>query len=1026
MKPLRFIFSPIMMAVLFIVVAIALAAATFIDNAYGPETARSLVYNTHWLELLFLLLVINLSGQIFIYKLYRKEKLTVMMFHLAFIVMIIGAAITRYSGYDGMMHIREGETTAATFSSANELSVELTDKDNRLLYAFSRPLTLTGGKGRLYGKTIGKGDNKVRLTIDSYFPEAARQVQEVTAGGVPVIALLTTPDMVTSEMMVLTRGEISRLGEMTVGFDTAGDISVTVDDGSFYIRSGKEIRVTRMEDMVSAVCRPDTVIELTPGTVYTIAGYRIMPQMLTMTGEVIPVAAREGAERSAGSALQCTLSGKGFEKKITLWEEPDLSRAEWNGRAGDFNVRISYGSRLVSLPFSLRLDDFIVEHYPGSDSPSGFISRVTASDRNRKTGFTYDIYMNHILKYRGYRLYQSSYDTDEKGTILSVSHDPAGMITTYSGYALLFLFIVLSVINRRSFFRSVTSGYWNSRFRKPLTAVIMLFIMSSLAPAGAQQLTIEKHEADRFGEVLAQDQRGRTKPLYTISSDILRKVSGENSFNGLSPMQVFMGYSFDFYHWQNVPLIRISNKELRNLLGLRGDKAAFTDIVTFGEGGGYKLASFVEKAYAKPESRRSRFDKEVIKADERVNICYMMSKGDFLRVFPLRDGTDRWGVAEDAAAKAGNREDSLFIINVIPLWVRSATDVLSAAQGSGEYIEAITRYQQKYSHYKLPSEKKVRAELFYYKAGIFEKLFPYYMAVGLLMIILIIASIIRGTGSPGIFLKILAGLVAAGFVFHTVGLAIRWYVSGHSPMSNGYESMIFISWVTVLAGFIFSRKSMLTLAATSVLAGLTLMVAHLSFMDPEITNLVPVLRSYWLTLHVSVITGSYGFLGLGAILGLIVLLMMLFVNNRNRERISAVIDELTLINFRTLTLGLCFLTIGTFLGAVWANESWGRYWGWDPKETWSLITIIVYTLVTHSRMIPGMRNVYAFNLLSLVAIFSVLMTYFGVNYYLSGLHSYAGGEPMPVPVFVYVTIIVIGALAVTAFLRYKNTVLHKK
>jgi cytochrome c-type biogenesis protein CcsB len=241
-------------------------------------------------------------------------------------------------------------------------------------------------------------------------------------------------------------------------------------------------------------------------------------------------------------------------------------------------------------------------------------------------------------------------------------------------------------------------------------------------------------------------------------------------------------------------------------------------------------------------------------------------------------------------------------------------------------------------------------------------------------------------------------------------------------MSNGYESMLFISWVTMLAGFIFSRKSMLTLAATSVLAGMTLMVAHLSFMDPEITNLVPVLKSYWLTLHVSVITGSYGFLGLGAILGMIVMVMMLFVNDRNRENISAAIDELTVINYKTLTLGLYFLTIGTFLGAIWANESWGRYWGWDPKETWSLITIVVYTIVTHSRTIPGMKDVYTFNLLSLFAFSSVLMTYFGVNYYLSGLHSYAGGDPVPVPAFVYIAVLVLVSLSVTAWFRYKQAV----
>jgi cytochrome c-type biogenesis protein CcsB len=550
-------------------------------------------------------------------------------------------------------------------------------------------------------------------------------------------------------------------------------------------------------------------------------------------------------------------------------------------------------------------------------------------------------------------------------------------------------------------------------------------VFTSLTPAKAQHLVLERDEADLFGELLAQDQKGRTKPLYTISSDILRKVAREKDFEGLSPMQVFLGYSLDFNHWQDVPLIKVSNAELRSLLKLKGDRAAFSDIVTFGDGGGYKLSSYVEKAYNKSASERNRLDKEVIKLDERVNICYMMAGGDFMRIFPLRDGTDHWGKADDAVKHTVGREDSLFVLNVIPLWAYAVTSPGKKVADPEEYLQSIKGYQRAHSDYNLPSESRVRAELLYYRANIFEKLFPYYATLGILMIIALIGFIISGKGGGSIFRKILVSLAAAGFIFHTIGLGIRWYISGHSPMSNGYESMLFISWVTMLAGFIFSRRSLLTLAATSVLAGMTLMVAHMSFMDPEITNLVPVLKSYWLTLHVSVITGSYGFLGLGAILGIIVMIMMVFVNKKNQERISQTINELTVINYRTLTLGLYFLTIGTFLGAIWANESWGRYWGWDPKETWSLITIVVYTLVTHSRMIPGMKNVYAFNLLSLFAFASVLMTYFGVNYYLSGLHSYAGGDSVPVPAFVYVAVAVLVTLAVAAFFRYKGAGIKK-
>ncbi len=1016
MKIVRFLFTPAMMGVLFIVLAVAMAAATFIENDFGADTARATVYNTRWFELLFLLLVINLVGQIITFKLYRRGKLTVMLFHTAFIVMVAGAAITRFTGYDGMMHIREGETSSLTFSSGSDIGFELADREGRLMASHSGAVSLTGGRNSSFRKRLKAGDEEVTLTYDRFIPGAVRQVEE-TADGVPLASFLTTPDMVSSKVIALTQGETDIIGEMTFGFEADADITVTTSNSAFFIRSEREIRSTNMQAMQTVVYPPDTLISLAKGTVYTVEGYRIMPQVMTMSGMIVPGTGQ--GSLGPGGAIECTLTGPEGARKIYLWDDGSDTRSVWQGRVGDLTAKVSYGNSVLNLPFSLRLDDFMIERYPGSNSPSGFKSRVTLNDPDHSTDFQYDIYMNHILKYRGFRFYQASYDNDELGTVLSVNHDPAGMYTTYIGYALLFLFIILSLFNRKSSFRTIGTGYWSSRYRKPVAALVVLFLLS-LAPAKGQHLVIEKDDADRFGELLAQDQKGRTKPLYTISSDILRKVARENSFDGLSPMQVFLGCSLDFFHWQNVPLIKVSNDELRQVLKLKGEMAAFSDIVTFGDGGGYKLTTLVETAYSKAESERSKFDKEVIKVDERVNICYMMSRGDFLHIFPLRDGTDHWGTASEAVMHDVSSEDSLFVLSVVPMWVQTVTEVGGSGPDPEEFIAAVTQYQRTHAGYDLPSETKVRAELFYYKSNIFEKLFPWYATLGLVMIFTVITVIIRGQSKSGMLLKALTALVAAGFLFHTLGLAIRWYISGHAPMSNGYESMLFLSWVIVLVGFIFSRKSMLTLAATSLLAGLTLMVAHLSFMDPEITSLVPVLRSYWLTLHVSVIVGSYGFLGLGAILGLIVLIMMLFVNSGNRERISTVIDELTVINYRLITLGLYFLTIGTFLGAIWANESWGRYWGWDPKETWSLITIIVYTLVTHSRMIPGMKDTYTFNLLSLFAFASVLMTYFGVNYYLSGLHSYAGGDPVPVPVFVYVAIVLLISLAIGAKLKYNR------
>ena len=269
------------------------------------------------------------------------------------------------------------------------------------------------------------------------------------------------------------------------------------------------------------------------------------------------------------------------------------------------------------------------------------------------------------------------------------------------------------------------------------------------------------------------------------------------------------------------------------------------------------------------------------------------------------------------------------------------------------------------------------------------------------------------------FSKATLVLLILFFIAHTFGLALRWYISGHAPWSNGYESMIYIGWATVLAGFIFSKRSPMTMASTGILTGLILLVAHMNWMNPQVTNLVPVLNSYWLSIHVSMITASYGFLGLGALLGFINILLFAMKTTKNERQISLSIKELNAINEMALMVGLVLLTIGNFLGGVWANESWGRYWGWDPKETWALVTILVYAVVVHLRFIKSIYSEFNFSVISLLSFTSVIMTYFGVNYYLAGLHSYAKGDPVPIPDFVPITYAIIFLIIALAFRNRK-------
>jgi cytochrome c-type biogenesis protein CcsB len=1020
MKYVKILFSPALMGILFVAFAISMAVATFLENDYGSPAAYSMVYNTFWFELILLLLAVNLVGQLIIYKLFRKSKLPVALFHLSFLLMILGAAITRYFGWEGTMHIREGEEQNVCYTSDKFISWAIKDNDGSVLSSHSDKYAMTSVSADVYSKRIEIGGSSYKVNLDKIIPNATESIQTNPAG-VPTISFVITKGMMERESLILKRGEKKSTGSLSIGFEAldSADVNIYFEGGAFFMSSHLDLGQVSMMTQESVPVEKGSRIRLKEMQLISVNDLRIVPQQMVALGIPKIVAVNPKDQETGQSAFIFSISGGKESTEITLWDRESEKVASGSAMIGKKVVEISYGAKPVQLAFNIKLNDFILERYPGSSSPSGYKSDVVLIDKQAGVQKPFLIFMNNILKYQGYRFYQSSFDRDEKGTILSVNHDMAGMMVSYTGYILLFLFIILALINKGSLFHNITAGYWNSNIRKSVAALVVLLFVSGIGRVDAQKLVPERKAAEEFGKVLVQDQKGRTKPLFTLSNDILRKLARENSYEGLSSMQVFLGIYLDFDNWKDVPMIRISNQDIQRMIGINGNYASFTDIVKLNEKGGeYKLSDDVSKAYAKAPGQRSKTDKELMKVDEKVNIFYMIYKGEFLKLFPLKNGTTDWGLPEAALAGAVSKEDSLYLKSIMP--------VLEDAVKSGnlattrQITESIGGYQKKFSGYDLPSAKRTNIELLYYKMNIFEKLFPFYATLGFVMLISLIVMVIRGGINANLLIKILNWLILAGFIFHTIGLLLRWYIAGHAPLSNGYESMIFISWVTLLAGFIFARKSAFALSATSILASMTLMVAHLSFMDPEITNLVPVLKSYWLTLHVSVITGSYGFLGMGAVFGLISMVLLLFANPSNRDRISATLDELAVINYKTLTLGLYFLTIGTFLGAVWANESWGRYWGWDPKETWSLITIILYSIVIHSRNIPGMKDLFTFNLLSLVAFSGVLMTYFGVNYYLSGMHSYAAGDPVPVPAFVYVAVILLAVLSFAAYTKYNS------
>lgn len=1004
------------MGILFVVFALSMAIATFLENSFGSTAAYSMVYGTLWFELILVFMAANMIGQIAILKLLKKEKLTIALFHFAFILMIIGAGITRYFGWEGSMHIREGEEQHQCFSNEKYIHYSVTDNDGKAITEKTQKYSMTETVADNFGKNFTIKGEKYKLILARIIPNAS----EIIVGsptGIPMASFVISSAMERT-ILILKQGETKTAGGLTFSFapDHPADVNILLDSGKFFISSPHDLALMSMS--TEALNKPEKgkPVFMKQMQIYSVNDVRIVPQNMAASAVVRPEAVKPEEQKTGLNAFIFHLIHGKESASVYLWDGEGYNAKDSCTLNGN-KVILSYGPELTALPFSVKLNDFILERYPGSTSPSGYKSDVVILDKKANIEKPFMIFMNNVLKHKGYRFYQSSFDRDEKGTVLSVNHDMAGMMVTYTGYSLLFLFIILSLFNKNSMFRTVTAGHWNSAVRKTLPVILLILFLSGMSTiAQAQKQVADKSAAREFGKVLVQDQKGRTKPLFTLSNDILRKVTKENEFKGLTSMQVFLGLYFNFDEWKDVPLIRISDNDLKKKLGISGKYAAFSDLVDLQHNGSYKISEDVNTAYSKAPSERSKADKEIMKVDERLNIIYMIYKGDFLKLFPLKDGTHVWVLADEAVQKATGKEDSLYLKNVLPLLgdAFQTNNIASVSQLS----ESIRNYQKKFSQYTLPSESKTNAELLYDKLSIFERLFPFYATLGLIMLIGLIVEVIRGRKTASKLNSVLRWFLLAGFLFHTLALAIRWYIAGHAPMSNGYESMVFISWATLLAGFIFSRKSAFVLSASAVLSSMTLMVAHMSFMDPEITNLVPVLKSYWLTLHVSVIISSYGFLGVGAILALIILILLCLSNNNNLKRISDTIDELTVLNFQIQTIGLYLLTIGTFLGAIWANESWGRYWGWDPKETWSLITIIIYSIVIHSRKIPGMKDIYTFNLLSLFAFSSVLMTYFGVNYYLSGMHSYASGEATPVPVFTYIIVIVLAGVSMVAYRKY--------
>lgn len=910
MKISSVLFSFKMTLFLLSLLAIGAGVATFVENDFGTSSARVLVYNNIWYETVLVLTTINLSGIIFKYKMWRSPPR--FLFHSAFVVILLGAIITRYIGYEGVMQIPQGVTESKMISLEPYLQVTVKDGEDILVHEefqkeFSSLLPIINN----FSHTI-KFDNQ---SLDLNYKD-----------------------------FIFAKKDEASMGLLSVE--------------AIYNGQKENVRLPGLRGQIG------------------------VPRELK------------------------------FDK---------------------YTIILEYGSRFVDLPFAIRLNEFKLDRYPGSMSPSSYASEVTVIKDDKS--YDYRIFMNRTLNEGNFLFFQSSYFPDESGTVLSVNNDP-GKWPTYFGYFLLTLGLSLNFFDKKSRFRKLSKFIAEKNLASIAFALFFAFASTTLIADEVKaevpeidtiSVTVDylnklKDEsaqtADNFGHLVVQSNGGRMKPLATLNREIIQKLSGRSTFLGMNSDQLVLGILSRPDVWKDVKIIKIQTPKLKEYLGVDKNENFISFSDAFNDKGEYKLTKEAEKALLTKPIERGTYEKDIIKLDEKLNIIYSVFNGALLNIFPKvydeqsADDNFKW-YSPLEAMNSFTGQNQAAVESVVRGLMNSVIDGDWAS--ANNYIDMMQLYQDKVGTDIKPAKAKVDAEILFNKLDIFFNLTLAYVLLGFVMLVLAFVIIFKPDFKAKKTTNTIFVVLAVLFLIQTFGMGYRWYLSGHAPWSNIYETLVYISWSAILAGVVFFRQSLLALGAAVIIAGIFMFTAHLSDVDPQITNLVPVLKSYWLTIHVSILTASYGFFGLSAILGFLTLVMFTF--RKNRPHLDDIIKHVAAINEVSLIIGLAAITIGNFLGGVWANESWGRYWGWDPKETWAYVSIVVYAIVLHLRFVKSLNNPYVLSAASLLAFSSIMMTYLGVNFYLSGMHSYATGDPVPIPTWAYVTVTV---AILSIVLAYRN------
>ena len=1061
-KLFSFLFSTRLMAFLFVAYAVAMATGTFIESKYNTDTSKILVYNAWWFEAIHVFFLINFIGNIKRYQLLKKEKWATLILHLSFIFIICGAFVTRYISYEGMMPIREGASENQIFSEKTFLTVFADGeyKGEMKRRTFEKQLLLSPATNNNFSMSENFADTNFEVEYENFIMGAKEYIRP-DAKGTLYLKIVEAGEGERHEHF-LKEGEVQNIHNVLFSLNkfTDGAINITTTGTEYTIQTPFEGNFMRMADKLEGAVTKDNVQPLMMRSLYSIGEMRFVFPDQAVKGVMDYQSDNDYKAKTHEDALVVKLKADGQEKTVTVVGSKGKLGEPKTVKIGNIDYTFSYGSKAYILPFKIKLNDFIADKYPGTEkSYSSFESKVTVEDEKP---FDARIFMNNVLDHKGYRFFQSGFDPDEKGTILSVNHDFWGTALTYIGYFLLYFAMMAIMFTKHSRFADVKRRLEIVKIKKAklLTVLLLVFSVSGFAqepehdhsshagkphpeaeasathanhsekPLSHDQLNslIEKFKvpeahASKFGRLIIQDGGGRMKPINTFSSELLRKVSHENSYKGMNSDQVFLSMTQYGSYWIQIPIIymKSGNDSIRKIIGVDKDAEYAPFVSFFDDKGNYKLSKYLEEAFK--SANPNQFEKDFIETDKKVNLMESALSGRILKIFPIpNDKNNKW-VSYLELNEAGLKGmEETYARNVLPLYFGSLANASTSKdyKTADELLESINGFQKRFGSKVRPSEEKITSEVLYNKYDVFQKLPYWYIFASILMLFFTILKIFKERKSLNFLVNFMHVVILILFILHTGGLIARWYISGHAPWSNAYESIIYVAWATMFFGLAFDVKSKLTVASSAFVTAMILAAAYMNWIDPEIANLQPVLNSYWLMIHVAVIVASYGPFALGMILGFVSLLLIFFTNEKNKAKMDLNIQEITYINELALTIGLIMLTIGNFLGGQWANESWGRYWGWDPKETWALISIMVYAFVIHARFVPSLRGKWFFNLMSMFAFISILFTYYGVNFHLVGLHSYASGEAHSLNWIWYSlgTILFIGAVTYPKYKKY--------